>query len=191
MPKVRDEKKIEEIFKATLKLVIRTGFSGLKMADVAREAKLATGTLYIYFQNKEELINATFIETKKKIAAVILDDQNAAATYFETFRKTWNSYFTFCLKHPEYMLFVEQFIYSGFITENIKTKAESFFEDFNTFLKQGQEQNMLKAHDIELLKAQLMGPIHETIKISVNKKISLNETTIDQCFDMAWQSVRL
>jgi AcrR family transcriptional regulator len=49
MSRPRDENKIEVIYEATLKLVLETGFNGLKMADVAKAANLATGTLYIYF----------------------------------------------------------------------------------------------------------------------------------------------
>ena len=50
MPKAKDENKIEQIFKATLKLVSVEGFGGLRMSDVAKEAGMATGTLYIYFK---------------------------------------------------------------------------------------------------------------------------------------------
>ncbi len=34
------------------------GFSGATLADIAREAELSTGTLYIYFRSKEELYAA-------------------------------------------------------------------------------------------------------------------------------------
>ena len=47
MARPKDENKINTIYEATLKLVLKTGFNGLKMADVAKAAKLATGTLNI------------------------------------------------------------------------------------------------------------------------------------------------
>ncbi|MBK7429323.1 MAG: helix-turn-helix transcriptional regulator [Saprospiraceae bacterium] len=39
---------------------MKSGYTDLRMADVAKEAGMATGTLYIYFKNKEELINTLF-----------------------------------------------------------------------------------------------------------------------------------
>ena len=45
MSRPKDETKIEAIFEATLKLVQKSGFNGLKMADVAKAAGMATGTL--------------------------------------------------------------------------------------------------------------------------------------------------
>ena len=52
MPKIKDENKIASIQMAAMKLVIKTGFVGLKMADVAAGAGIATGTLYIYYSSK-------------------------------------------------------------------------------------------------------------------------------------------
>ena len=58
--KLRDENKTARIYKATLKLVKATGLAGITMQSVAKEAKIATGTLYIYFRNKEKLIVKPF-----------------------------------------------------------------------------------------------------------------------------------
>ena len=52
MPKLKDDQKLKDIQTAAMKLVNKTGFIGLKMAEVASEAKLATGTLYIYYKSK-------------------------------------------------------------------------------------------------------------------------------------------
>ena len=49
MPKLKDEQKLAAIQTAALRLVIRTGFSGLKIAEVAREAGIGTGTMYVYY----------------------------------------------------------------------------------------------------------------------------------------------
>ncbi|MFM7485318.1 MAG: TetR/AcrR family transcriptional regulator, partial [Cytophagales bacterium] len=73
MARPRDENKIEPIYEATLRLVLKTGFNGLKMADVAKAAKLATGTLYIYFKNKEVLINELYSHLKKSKMAKMLE----------------------------------------------------------------------------------------------------------------------
>ncbi len=61
MPRSKDETKVIAIFDATLSVVMKTGFNGLKMADVAKKAGLATGTVYLYFKNKEALINALYL----------------------------------------------------------------------------------------------------------------------------------
>jgi len=52
--------KREQILKAALEVMIRTGVDNLKMIDVAREAGVGKGTLYEYFKSKGELIGGAF-----------------------------------------------------------------------------------------------------------------------------------
>jgi AcrR family transcriptional regulator len=40
----------------------RRGFGAAKMADIAREAGLAAGTLYNYFESKEEIVRALIVQ---------------------------------------------------------------------------------------------------------------------------------
>ncbi len=49
--KPRDDNKIEQVYKATLRLVRAKGLAGITINEIAKEAKIATGTLYIYFKN--------------------------------------------------------------------------------------------------------------------------------------------
>ena len=55
MARPRDTNKIDLIYKAALNLVVKIGYVELKMSDVAKEAGMATGTLYIYFSNFETI----------------------------------------------------------------------------------------------------------------------------------------
>lgn len=190
MPKIKDENKIKAIQQAAMKLVIKTGFVGLKMADVAVEAGMATGTLYIYYKSKEELINEVFIQTKKEIAEVILHPTHQSDTFFKTLQKMWLAYFAFCNNNFEKMLFVEQFFYSGYIKDHIMAEAEAYFNPLNTFLLQAQEQGLVKQLHVELMKAQVQGSVHEIIKVARQQKVKLSKEIISQCFDMAWNSIR-
>jgi hypothetical protein len=46
--------------------------AGVTMGEIAREAGMATGTLYIYFKNKEELINYLFFDCRREALKIIL-----------------------------------------------------------------------------------------------------------------------
>jgi len=70
------------ILDAALRTFARRGYTDTKVAEIASEASVAEGTLYNYFQSKEELLLALFDEKwggiideiKKKISR--LDDPN-------------------------------------------------------------------------------------------------------------------
>jgi TetR/AcrR family transcriptional regulator, repressor of fatR-cypB operon len=190
MPKAKDENKIGIIQEAARKLVIKTGFGGLKMADVATEAKMATGTLYIYYKNKEELINDIYFTTKSEIIDIMLNPNNQAETFFKTFQNMWMGYFNFCFQNPEKMLFVEQFIHSGYIyEENIKL-LDQRLKPVNDFINQGQSNGLLKQIDCEIIKAHMEGSIHDIIKVIQKFNITLTPEVLNKCFEMTWGGVK-
>lgn len=191
MPREKDITKIELIRNSALRIVLKTGFYQLKMADVAKDAKIATGTLYIYYKSKEELINDVYLETKNEIANVILNKSNQNETYFLTYKSMWKAYFNFCIKNPEKMLFVEQFIYSGLISDNVYKKSEAKFNDLNQFIIQGQKIGVLKDTSIEIIKAQIQGAVHEIVKWSLKESKNIKAKDLDTCFQMSWDSVKI
>lgn len=51
----------EAILAAAERVFSARGFTGVRMSDVAAEAGLATGTLYNYFENKEEVLRSLIL----------------------------------------------------------------------------------------------------------------------------------
>src|SRR5215212_435955 len=52
--------KREAIMRAATKVFARSGYFNSKVADIAREAGVADGTVYLYFKSKEEMRRAIF-----------------------------------------------------------------------------------------------------------------------------------
>ena len=55
--------KRELILRAATKLFARRGFFNAQVADVAREAGIAAGTVYLYFRSKDDLLISIFERT--------------------------------------------------------------------------------------------------------------------------------
>lgn len=56
---VVEEYRIQSIREAAMRVIARSGLSDVTMQQIADEAGVAKGTLYLYFQNREELIEKT------------------------------------------------------------------------------------------------------------------------------------
>lgn len=50
------------ILEAAIKVFAKHGYHGTRVADIAREAGVADGTVYIYFSNKEDILISLFRE---------------------------------------------------------------------------------------------------------------------------------
>ena len=75
MPKRRGEK-YDAIIEAAVKVFAQYGYYGAQVTRIAREAGVADGTIYLYFENKEDILISLFqdkmgvfvSETSKKLA---------------------------------------------------------------------------------------------------------------------------
>lgn len=57
------EARPKEIVEAALQVFARDGFAGTRLEDVAEQVGISKGTIYLYFENKEELFKACVRET--------------------------------------------------------------------------------------------------------------------------------
>ena len=120
MARHRDYSKIEQIFESTLKLVLEKGFAGLKMAEVAKESNLATGTVYIYFKDKDDLINQLYLFLKRRKTILFLQGIDQKEEFDLVLKKIWFAYFEVTMQHVNESAFLEQYYRSPFLKSNVK-----------------------------------------------------------------------
>jgi AcrR family transcriptional regulator len=70
------ENKRRMIMDAALKIFSKQGFSPAVLEEVAREAGIAKGTLYLYFQDKEDLFCSTILNVIDKLVALMKREIN-------------------------------------------------------------------------------------------------------------------
>jgi TetR/AcrR family transcriptional regulator, fatty acid metabolism regulator protein len=68
-PRQRTGDKHERILRAATKVFATRGFFGAQVADVARAADVAAGTVYLYFKSKDDLLIAIFERTMSEAIA--------------------------------------------------------------------------------------------------------------------------
>lgn len=74
---------------ALRRLVARHGFHGASMSAVAREAGVATGTAYVHYASKEELILATYVEVKQQLGQAAAASADEVGDPHERFADLW------------------------------------------------------------------------------------------------------
>lgn len=57
---VVQEYRIQSIQEATMRVISRRGMSAATMQEIAEEAGVAKGTIYLYFRDRDELVERTF-----------------------------------------------------------------------------------------------------------------------------------
>jgi TetR/AcrR family transcriptional regulator, fatty acid metabolism regulator protein len=67
MGKKKNTEKYYRIIKAATKMFARKGFYKTRISEIAKEAKVADGTVYIYFENKDDILISLFEEQMKAV----------------------------------------------------------------------------------------------------------------------------
>jgi TetR/AcrR family fatty acid metabolism transcriptional regulator len=65
---MRDPEKPQQIIDAAIRVFARTGYYNSRVSDIAREAGIASGTIYLYFKTKDEILVTLF---REKMAAFV------------------------------------------------------------------------------------------------------------------------
>lgn len=66
-PPVGDKR--EAILRAAIRVFAHSGYFNSKVADIAREAGVADGTVYLYFKSKEEILHSIFDRSMEEAIA--------------------------------------------------------------------------------------------------------------------------
>jgi AcrR family transcriptional regulator len=109
-PLVDDKRRI--ILDAALRAFAARGYHGTSVPEVAAEARVGTGTLYRYFENKEALVNQVYRDAKTRLRDALLvelspvdvdDDARAEAWFGEL----WRRLAVFARAEPDAFRFLE------------------------------------------------------------------------------------
>ena len=82
------EKKIA-ILKATLELVAERGFHGAPTSEIAERAGVGMGSIYRYFEGKDELIRGLFAYTEGQFREAIIEGHDPEAPFAMCLRIWW------------------------------------------------------------------------------------------------------
>ncbi|WP_161596810.1 TetR/AcrR family transcriptional regulator [Chitinophaga vietnamensis] len=188
--KLKDDKKADQIFQAALKLVARKGLAGMTMGDISKAAGIATGTLYVYFKGKDELINALFAACRENSVQVAFKGYDPAGPYKPGFRTVWLNILRYKLQNFDESVFQEQCNHSPFITTHTREKARELAAPFFDLIKRGQQEMLIKEMDANLLLSFMMGAMNELVKQTHYSAVPLNKKRIEQTFELCWDALK-
>lgn len=73
-PKRRGGDKRDRILEAAVKVFARSGFHATRVSEVAKAAGVADGTIYLYFDSKEELLVSLFEDRVERLLAFMREE---------------------------------------------------------------------------------------------------------------------
>ncbi len=187
--KVKDQSKIEHIFDATLKLVKTKGLAGITMNEIAASAGMATGTLYIYFDSKEDLINELYATCRQSSLQGCFDF-NEDEPFRNIFQNIWHNLLHYKLNNFKEAVFMDQCSHSPFLTESNKEMTSVLLQPLFKLIEQGKKEQVIRDVDNFLLITFITGSINEIVKYAHFHGKKITKSTVQHMFDMCWNGIK-
>jgi AcrR family transcriptional regulator len=94
----------DEIVAAARELFVSEGFANVSIRKVAERVGCAPGTIYLYFDDKDSILNAICVETFAKLDKRMEAIRNDTGDPLERLRRGGRAYIQFALDHPHHYL---------------------------------------------------------------------------------------
>lgn len=180
------------ILAATLKLLASRGFHGFSIRDVAKEAGVATGTVYLYFDDREDLIkklHSQIIETVGREVFLVADQR---VSLFQQFHDMCRKFWSLFQQQPEIILSKGQFDHLPLeILRSRHEDAKVVLEPLFTFFLRGREQRELKDFPDEILFSLAFEPYFEIARKSIQGFVVVDDAMLDRIIHASWDSIAL
>lgn len=183
--------KRQALLKAALTLFTEHGFHGTPTSKIAKEAGVATGTLFHYFKTKEELINQLYLEIKKELTRDLSVGISDERTMRGKFHKMWLNFITWGINSPEEFQFFMQFSSSPYISNLTREEAIQHLRFIRDLIEEGKRQEILKDMPTDLLFDITTGTAHVmTLHFLNNPKKFADEDYKEMAFRLCWDCIK-
>jgi len=178
---MKDETKHHKIIQAAAKVFAEKGFYNSRVSEIAKEANVADGTIYLYFKNKDDILISLFEEEFGRIVENIRKELSREKNALDKIRRFAFSHLSIASDTPHLaeVLGVEVRQSGKFMKEYINRPFMEYLNLVRSFFIEGQESGLIRK-DLTpgVMKRALFGALDEMGRywiLSSRKKHNIEE----------------
>ncbi len=179
------------ILNATISLVNEGGFQAASMAKIAKIANVSPATIYLYFKNKQDLINQLYLNTKQQFCSIAFNNYDPLLPTKKGFEIIWYNIASFKLNESRESYFLSQCDNTPMVDAETLQQGIELLEPLTELWKRGKEENVIKPISLYLLYAYTIYPIAFLMNIQKREGHVFNKNCLKNAFDAAWDSIKL
>lgn len=169
----KDDDKERRIKEAVVSLILQEGFHGTSISKISKIAGVSPATVYVYFENKEDMLQDIYSEYSEEIYGYLLAGVNREMGGRQLIEMLVRSYYDYIVEHREIFSFVEQFSNCPSLAKRCSGK-KGVCHIYN-LIEEMKEHRIVKDYDDDNLMAILFYPVKA---IAANNLKSEAERTV-------------
>ena len=179
------------LVKATISLVNNNGFHATPMSKIAKMANVSPATIYIYFENKQDLVNKTYIEVKEKYTNYAFDTYDASMSVESGFELIWRRIADFKLLECKNAMFLAQCDNTPMIDEASRQEGIKHLQPLLDLWMRGKNEGIIKPMSDYLLYAYSINPLSFLMMSEKRGAFKLDKTHLEEAYQSAWNSIKV
>jgi TetR/AcrR family transcriptional repressor of multidrug resistance operon len=180
------------ILEATAELIAEHGLQSCPMSAVARQAGCGAGTIYRYFETKDELVQELYLELVKRMIEHCLTDYDGSACVKLRFFQFWGNFYRYMRTNPRDCALLEQMSACPAITDGTMEQATTaLHEVVFGILQDGQAQQVLKDCPEKVLSTFVYGALSTLAKkYNCAPELMGDELEAQQLLALCWDGIK-
>ena len=187
----KDDSKREAISNAAIELITTVGFGETSMSKIAKAANVSPATIYVYFENKEDLLNQIYLQVKRETSEAFLLGYDDSLPVEEGFRLIWENGFRYMLTNPTRFAFSEQFMNSPLVNRVNKEEGSEYFQAIISLFERGKQEGILRDIPHSLFVAFFYAPPMMLGKQHHNGDLVLDKELQQKAFAFTWEALTI
>jgi len=183
--------KRKAILDTTLDLVRQYGLRGTPISLIAKNANVAAGTIYHYFQNKEAIIKELHNVIREEMLAAMFTENNDGKDFQAQFFKGWTSLCTYFISHPGSLIFIQQYNSAPGFKSTKKKSKKIPVDKFSEFFQWGMDNGYLKKMEYNLVASVVFGAIIATAKYHISGRFDYADGDLCKIATIIWDGIKL
>lgn len=187
--RMKDDNKRKAISEAAIKLIYRNGFADTSMSKIAKEAGVSPSTIYVYFDNKEDMLNKLYLYSKEKMFGFFYSNIDINDPIKKIARIFFMNMYHFMINDSVVYYFCEQFANSPFINRISREKVNEHYAFALQLIDRGIREGVFIEADPFIISNILVAPLTMYVKSMRDPDLEIEQETVDQLFELSWRAV--
>jgi TetR/AcrR family fatty acid metabolism transcriptional regulator len=143
---MRDPDKPQQIIDAAIRVFARNGYYNSRVSDIAREAGIASGTIYLYFKTKDEILVTLFREKMAEWVAHVRLETARERDPIARLRRLISLHFAVLESNPDLAEVVQVELRQGhkFFRGASAHEVSAYFELIGSLLEEGVAAGVIR-----------------------------------------------
>lgn len=163
----------DKILETSRHLLFNEGHKSLSMRNIAKKVGVSATSIYLYFENKDDLIHTLIEESVEELSASIEREVHYKVGCIAKFEATMQAYVNYALNNPEkydIIYTVQPTAMSRYPKEKFR-KVRRSYELLVDVFEEGKAEGLMALEDPVIAAYSIWAQLHGVVSVVLNQRL--------------------